>query len=401
MAWRAVLEGDDAERALAAVHAVASELARIEPTGPGFNVGHASRALLGVHLARTGDAAAGDQAVDALEQALDTLDQANLPWLLDGLAGVAWTAAHLTDLVDIEDETFQELDRLIGRVLAVEPWTYEWEYVLGLTGLSVYALERPGAAGDALLERAIHHLSVLAERDGDRITWRSPPTLLHEPYRDQNLDGYYNVGLAHGVVGVVMLLAEAAARDLAGARNLLPGAVRWLEAQDSGDPHRRFPLMIARGMDQKAGVVRDGWCYGDQAASAALVRAGQALGEPTWIELGLSAARDVARREPTIPLDPGFCHGAVGRAHMFNRLAQATGDGELAEAAVRWYRDTLAHRAEGAGLGGFVVPEKGAEPTSVLTGSIGIALGLLAAASPVEPGWDRAFLVALPPKADQ
>lgn len=398
MSWRPLLEGDDAARALAAVHAIAADLSGIEPDGPGFNSGHASRALLGVHLARTGDGEAGERAVDALERALDSIDQAPRPWLLDGLAGVAWTTAHLTDLVDIDEETFADLDRLIGRMLAIEPWNQEWEYVLGLTGLAVYALERPGPPGDALLARAVHHLAALAERTDGAITWRSPPTLLLDPaVKAQNPDGYYNVGLAHGVVGVVILLAEAAARGIPGAADLLAGATAWLETQDSGDPARRFPLMIARGLSH--GAQRDGWCYGDQAAATALVRAGQVMQRADWIERGVSAARAVARREPTMALDPAFCHGSLGRAHMFNRLAQATGDDELAEAARRWYRDTLARRVEGTGVGGYRFPDGQSEPASILTGSTGIALGLIAAVSSVEPGWDRAFLCAIPPKA--
>ena len=397
MSWRPLLEGDDAARAHETVAAIAADLAAIETTDPGFNSGQASRAVLGVHLARTGDAEAGDRAVDALEQALDSLDRARGPFLLDGVAGVAWTAAHLADLVDIEEETLGQLDRLIGQVLAIDPWTFEWEYVLGLTGLAVYALERPGAAGDAMLARAVQHLVGLAERDGETVTWRSPPTLLTTPeLQEQNKDGYHNVGLAHWVVGVILLLAESAARGVAGAGDLLHRSVAWLCARDSGDPRMRFPLMIGRGIGH--GGSRDGWCYGDQAVGAALVRAGQVVGEPAWIELGLSAARDVARRESPIPLDPGFCHGTLGRAHMFNRLAQSTGDQELADAARRWYRDTLDRRVPGSGVGGFTFPEGVAEAASILTGSPGVALGLLAAASPVEPGWDRAFLVALPPR---
>jgi hypothetical protein len=397
MTWRPLLEGDDAARAAEAVAAITSDLAAIEPDDPDFNGGRASRAVLGVHLARTGDAAAGDRAVDALEQALDGLDRATNPWLLTGIAGVAWATAHLTDLVDIEEETLADLDRVVGRVLEVEPWRFEWEYVLGLTGLGVYALERPGAAGNALLARTVAHLSALAERsDGGAITWRSPPTLLLRPeQREENADGYYNLGLAHGVVGVMLLLAECAARGVAGAGELLRGAVTWLAGQDSRDPAMRFPLMIARGISH--GAQRDGGCYGDQAVAAGLVRAGQVLGEPGWIEHGLSTARVVARREPTMALDAGFCHGALGRAHMFNRLAQATGDDELAAAARLWYRRTLEHhRVPGGGAGDFAF-EPNAEAASILTGSTGIALGLLAATSSVEPGWDRAFLVALPP----
>jgi len=399
MSWRPLLEGDDAARAHQAVAAIVADLATIEPGDPCFNAGHASRAVLGVHLARAGDGEAGDRAVDALERALDGLDRAPVPWILDGLAGVGWTAAHLTDLVDIDDETFADLDRLIGRFLEVDPWRFEWEYIFGLVGLAVYALERPGPAGDALLSRAVGHLAALAERPGDGVvTWRSPPTLLLRPeHKEQNPDGYYNVGLAHGVVGVIMLLAEAAARQVAGAADLLPGAVGWLEAQDSGDPAARFPLMIARGMPPGGG--RDGWCYGDQATAAALIRAGAVMDRRAWIDRGISAALDVARREPSIPLDPAFCHGALGRAHMFNRLAQATGNDELAEAARRWYRDTLDRRVPGTGVGGYSFPEGLSEAASILTGSTGVALGLVAATSSVEPGWDRAFLVALPPKS--
>lgn len=397
MSWRPLLEGDDAARAHEIVAAIASDLAAIEPVGPGFNAGHASRAVLDVHLARLGDAEAGDRAVSSLEAALDGLDGSTSPWLLGGLSGVAWTAAHLADLVEVDEDTFIQLDRLLGRLLEIEPWTFEWEFVYGLTGLAAYALERPPAAGDALLARMVAHLSALAERsEGGAVTWRSPPTILLTPeLREANAGGYYNLGLAHGVVGVMLLLAESAARGVAGAGDLLRGAVTWLIGHDSGDPAMRYPLMIARDVSHKGS--RDGWCYGDQAAAAALVRAGQVLGEPSWIERGLSAARDVAGREPSIPLDGAFCHGALGRAHMFNRLAQATGDDQLAAAAQLWYRRTFDHRTAGRGIGGFSFDEQTSDPASILTGSTGIALGLLAAASPVEPGWDRAFLIALPP----
>ena len=233
MSWRPLLDGDDAARAAEAVGAITSDLAAIGPDDPDFNAGRASRAVLGVHLARAGDASAGDRAVDALEQALDGLDRATNPWLLSGIAGVAWTTAHLTDLVNIEEETLGDLDQVVGRVLEVNPWRFEWEYVLGLTGLRGLRPQRPGAAGDALLTRAVAHLSALAERsDGGAITWRSPPTLLLRPeQREENADGYYNLGLAHGVVGVVLLLADV-------QRAALPAPASSSAARSPGWPGR-------------------------------------------------------------------------------------------------------------------------------------------------------------------
>ena len=66
----------------------------------------------------------------------------------------------------------------------------------------------------------------------------------------------------------------------------------------------------------------------------------------------------------------------------------------LAAAACTWYRETLARRHPGTGAGGYPAESRSADQ-SLLIGATGIALGLLAAVSPVEPRWDRALLIDL------
>ncbi|HUS66351.1 MAG TPA: lanthionine synthetase LanC family protein, partial [Kofleriaceae bacterium] len=134
----------------------------------------------------------------------------------------------------------------------------------------------------------------------------------------------------------------------------------------------------------------DGWCAGDLSRAIALTRAGLAAGDDAW----LHRARELARRtalaspaelDPRLAHDATFCHGAVGRAHLLNRLAQATGDDVLGAAALEWYRRAL-DLCDAADTG-----ERG-----LVAGSAGVALALLAAVSPVAPDWDRVFLVSLP-----
>ena len=214
--------------------------------------------------------------MDALEQALDGIAEVPGPWLLHGLSGVAWTAAHLTDLVDIDEETFETLDGLVGRAPGGRALDPEWEYVLGLTGLGVYALERPAPPGDAILARVVSHLASLAERTDEAITWRSPITLLlTEQLRADNPDGYYNAGLAHGVSASSSSWPRRRRAGCPKPASSCPARSPGCRGHDSGDSRRRFPLMIARGLSH--GHQRDGWCYGDQAAAVALVRAGQVL----------------------------------------------------------------------------------------------------------------------------
>ena len=98
--------------------------------------------------------------------------------------------------------------------------------------------------------------------------------------------------------------------------------------------------------------------------------------------------------------DAGFCHGSAGLAHLFNRMYQATREPKLADAALLWLEHTLeqCERAEGEltvrpGRARRHVPWNGA---GLLEGAAGVALALLAAVTPIEPVWDRMFLVSGP-----
>jgi hypothetical protein len=149
---------------------------------------------------------------------------------------------------------------------------------------------------------------------------------------------------------------------------------------------------------------RVAWCYGDLGVAVALLSAANAAGREDWRAEALELAHGMAARpfELSQVSDMGLCHGAVGVAHLFNRLSQATGDAELARAADTWYVQTLAMRRSDP-IAGFprglpVDREMTWDPgADLLTGACGVALALHAAISPIEPGWDQLLLADLPP----
>ncbi len=51
--------------------------------------------------------------------------------------------------------------------------------------------------------------------------------------------GYYNVGLAHGIPGIICVLANflSAGEDATRVKALLTGTVNWLRAQDQHVPN--------------------------------------------------------------------------------------------------------------------------------------------------------------------
>jgi len=344
-----------------------------------------------------------------LEQAVARISQEEVgAGLFGGLAGTGWVLAHLAGWVydADEDDPNDTIDEVLCAHLAPMPWTHNFDLINGLVGIGLYALERRSKSmGRRLLERVIKLLAEMAETTRQGITWHTPANLLPTEQCHHFPSGYYNLGLAHGVPGVIALLGRvvAARVALARAQPLLEGAVRWLLAQDSDvSPNQGtagFPDILAEQLDTKP--ARLAWCYGDVGIAAALLGTARCVDQPQWEESALRIARRAARRPPDESgvHDACLCHGAAGLAHQFNRFYQATGDPLFATQARYWFEQTLMLRQPQQGVAGyrFWQGDEGWEDSrGFLEGAAGIGLALLAACNYYQPAWDRLLLVDIP-----
>jgi hypothetical protein len=388
MRWEPLLQGELAGSALNAARDVALAIAA-EPAAASA----CDRTMFWAYATNVFDEPFANAAYDvALDDVIGELRAgATQLSLYGGLAGIGWTLCHV--LESDAESGLAVIDDALLDVLAIERWPGAHDLVQGLVGLGVYFLERiaQGQAPIARdgLARVVHHLERMATRTDDGATWHTALAILPASLANEFPDGYFDCGVAHGVPGTIAMLGRAASITDAptGARRLCDDAVRWIAARRRSDPHGRFPGRIARhdGDDDSS---RAAWCYGDPGVAAALWNAAP--------ELARETARDSAHRplETCGVRDAGLCHGAAGLAHLFNRFFQASGDAVFADTARDWFVRTLAMRRPG-GIGGFVAYQGGPEDVPVasfLEGAIGIALALVAAASPTEPGWDRLML---------
>src|SRR5438477_579874 len=88
------------------------------------------------------------------------------------------------------------------------PWVRDFDIVNGLAGLAAYALERlPSPDARTALERIVARLEEAAEPAGEGLTWRTPPARLDLEQRGDRTHGPFNLGVAHGVPGVLASLA--------------------------------------------------------------------------------------------------------------------------------------------------------------------------------------------------
>jgi lantibiotic biosynthesis protein len=350
-----------------------------------------------------------DLCLQSLREALATTasPQAGLS-LFSGFVGVGWVLRHLEGRIfDADEDLGEEVESALLQALALHPDVWSTELISGMAGFGLYFLERlPGEASRRGAEQAVEQLAAKAEEEGGATSWFTSVRSMPPSHREVYPDGYYNLGVSHGIPGTVGFLAAAHHRGVAAgeARRLAEGAVRWLLAhrlpESAGST---FPAYA--GPEIEPAPTRLAWCYGDPGVAAVLSLAGRAFGREDWEREALAVARRAVKRgeDDVSVVEAGLCHGTAGLAHVFHRLFRATGDETLREAALFWLQRTLALRRPGHGAGGFGKaegsasgPDRWSEETGFLTGAAGVGLTLLAALTPVEQEWDRLMLLSFP-----
>jgi hypothetical protein len=406
--WQPVIVDPERRAAIAAVIveivAAVEAWRRDHPASPDENADYAT---LRIYTA-TDDTVPdpGDEAGQALAASVAGVADRQEPGLYGGVARIAFVVGHIS-AGDDADTACEIIEASLLRYL--ERPTELYDLISGLVGIAVPVLQRiadgrPSPSSEPLARTVLAQLERLARPMPHGLAWHTPPTLLPPWQREVAPDGYINLGLAHGIPGIIAILARylAAGVEVARARTLLDGAVSYLRSVALPTPGSRYPAWLP--MKRADAPNRVAWCYGDLGVAVALMSAASATGRDDWRAEALALAHGMAARAPEASqvIDTGLCHGAAGIAHLFNRIAQAAGDAELGRAADAWFGRTLAMR-RGEAIGGFprgnpaggnLVWEPAAD---VLTGASGVALALHAAITPIEPAWDQILLADLSP----
>ncbi|MBK9069626.1 MAG: lanthionine synthetase C family protein [Myxococcales bacterium] len=435
--WRPLLTGASAERARAIIDDIAlgvrqSADAIDEASAATKGTDHPWHILLPAYRWAEDNQREDDAAyvADGLERfAANIVDRGFSTSLFSGVGALTWLHAHLTNELfepaDEEAEAHTDDDAAVGedaaalilaRLRAMP--NADYDLISGLVGVGIIGLEMANAPEHEQIVTevlgALHKRSLTDDLGGRY--WLTSPELLPQWQRKIAPEGYYNLGLAHGMPGVAALAAECHARGLATdlSASLATSVVDWLLRARKKDSTPGFSGWIEVG-SQNAGGSQLAWCYGGLGVSATILRAAQVFNRSDWRQQAIEIARACASAAQVAPplRDHALCHGSAGNAHVFNRLYQATGDEPLREAALAYFEATLAAHRPGEGIGGYQAwgtigqtdfeslgHQQGfVDDISLLTGSSGIGLALQAAVSQTEPNWDRALMVNTTPMA--
>lgn len=188
-----------------------------------------------------------DEAGKALAAAVTAISDRREPGLYGGAARVAFAVGHLS-AGDDADTACEMIERSLARYLEAPCEIYD--LISGLVGFAVPVLQRiadgkPSMTSEPLARTILTQLERLARPMPTGLAWHTPPDQLPDWQREIAPDGYYNLGLAHGIPGVVAILARyiVAGVEVRRAQTLLEGAIAYMRSV-AGPPGSRYPSWI-------------------------------------------------------------------------------------------------------------------------------------------------------------
>lgn len=339
--------------------------------------------------------------------------QAGLFTGLSGLAFATWLLSHNESRYRKALQAIEESLFPLATSMAEQALEYTHgvpgelcDVYYGLSGIGAYLLCRcADSHASVVLHNILKSLIHLTQVADGLPYWHTPQFAMRDQWLTMFPGGYINCGLAHGIPGMLAVLALAHRQGMCvdGLEEGMQRAADWIIAQQIEDDWGiNWPTALPIKSDEWASAAtapaRSGWCYGSPGIAQALWLVGDALDCAAYRDLAVEAMCAVYRR----PLEarrldsPTFCHGLASLLQITLRFAWNTQLPFFQEAATTVLEQILALYDPGSLLGfrckevwGTLVDAPG-----LVDGAAGVALALLAASTPQEPHWDRLFVLS-------
>jgi lantibiotic biosynthesis protein len=272
----------------------------------------------------------------------------------------------------------------------------EFDCIRGLSGLGALLLRRADPSASPLGDLLVH-LVALTEPildGGDLLPgWWTDLAPNSKPSSADFAGGHSNSGMAHGIAGVLSMLALALRRGTTvdGHAEAIERILAWLDWwRQRGGTGPWWPYWITREELRRGraggGPRRLSWCYGALGLARAQQLAALALNDPVRRKMAEGAA--VAALSDPVQLgrieDASLCHGYAGLIHIAALLAADSPTPCTLTDLIPGLFDSLAKT---------LARSESTDP-GWLEGRAGIALALHAMAVRPATGWDGALLIA-------
>ncbi len=213
-----------------------------------------------------------------------------------------------------------------------------YDCISGISGIGRYTLEN--TSNPELLElscditKMLIRLTQNINIDGKFVPgWYLPPQdLLNWQIVSTHTKGNFNLGVAHGIPGVLSLLSAASLKgiNVEGQKEAIVSLSTWIRNRsfyDNSTIRWSHSISWEEEMQKKPNgkaKSQDGWCYGAPGVARTLFLAGKALKDDELKTFSAEAYRGIFKRKPDewqLP-GPALCHGVAGLLLITNEMAK-------------------------------------------------------------------------------
>ncbi|MCB9296886.1 MAG: hypothetical protein H6559_27775 [Lewinellaceae bacterium] len=275
-----------------------------------------------------------------------------------------------------------------------------YDFLHGALGSAMYFNER-GLHSDGVREQLEEIIDWLLAFQDEWGGWLKKDTT-GVVERENTEYWYYNLGLSHGIPGILSILGLAYRLKVRPqeARSAAYKGLRWLREQELQEAGSLFPYYVA--CDKTSPPSRLGWCYGDLGIALCLLNLSISFEDDILRDEAIRIAKHSAgRKEEAERLEVNhLCHGTAGISHIFNRFYQHTGHEVFRQAALYWLGELLRRASPADSSMPFRniitvdYKKQTVDDFGLLEGLAGIGLMLIASLGNAEPHWDRCLLIS-------
>jgi lantibiotic biosynthesis protein len=312
-----------------------------------------------------------------------------------GGAGLGWMLSFLESRKFIDVDLVVELGEL-DHYLFEEAISHlsanSVDYLHGALGVLHYFTMRMQD------EQVKQYADIIITQLNDKAVYDAKGMRLYNYFSGQEQPGEYNLGLAHGLSGILLILINAFDHSdhKKLIRHMVSEGLRYIlhyrkDVDFANGVYNYFPLSVYENSEKLSESNRLGWCYGDLNQVLLLNRAGQLLNQENYTRLAqLIGLQSLLRKDAasTMTSDSHFCHGSSGLAQIYRVLHQLTGHEAYRLGHEYWIEQTLLYVEKELLNGTYAGKE-----TSFLEGLVGVALTLLSYVSGKELQWSRCLLL--------
>ncbi len=318
--------------------------------------------------------------------------------LANGMSGNCWLFQylHIKGYIELENGFFGEIDEILAQEAYNNLIHKKYDFLHGAAGIMFTLLKRPEENCKALEQLTRALLDIRIEYNGYKV-WE------FESPRHLRTGLTINMGLAHGIPSVMVLLSKLYAANIlpeqckAAIADCYNFIARQRNPKITPNDFSIYPIFVIDGTPNKY-TARLAWCYGDLGIGVAYYTIGKNLNDDTLIREAIEIFRYYATftNEPKLCVrDSSLCHGAAGVMHLFHRMYFNTGIEQFKHTAEYWLSVLLNMDTHKDGIAGYKVMRDDWEAdTSLLEGVAGVGLVLSSYRLQKEPDWDECLFMS-------